>query len=111
LRPFEAHLERRNGTVVVVFKGEFDLAAADARSSAFADALSGDSAPIVVDLRRLSFMDCTGIRCLVEAKALAKVRGTRIAVLTGSGFLHRVMVLTELDKAFEVVKDPGQLEE
>ena len=111
LRPFEAHLERRDGTVVVVFQGEFDLAAVDAAGSAFAEALSGDSARVVVDLRRLSFMDCTGIRSLVEAQALAKTRGTRIAVLTGSGFPRRVMVLAEVDKAFEVVEDPRQLDE
>ena len=110
LRPFEAHLERRDGTVVVAFQGEFDLAAVDAADSAFAEALSGDSAHIVVDLRRLSFMDCAGLRCLVKAKALAKTRGTRIAVLTGSGPPPRVMVLTELDKAFEI-EDPRQLDE
>jgi anti-sigma B factor antagonist len=110
LRPFEAHLERRDGTVVVAFQGEFDLAAVDAADSAFAEALSGDSAHIVVDLRRLSFMDCAGLRCLVKAKALAKTRGTRIAVLTGSGPPPRVMVLTELDKAFEI-EDRRQLDE
>ena len=110
LRPFEAHLERRDGTVVVAFQGEFDLAAVDAADSAFAEALSGDSAHVVVDLRRLSFMDCAGLRCLVKAKALAKTRGTRIAVLTGSEPPPRVMVLTELDKAFEI-EDPRQLDE
>lgn len=55
-------------------------------------------------------MDCAGLRCLVKAKALAKTRGTRIAVLTGSGPPPRVMVLTELDKAFEI-EDPRQLDE
>jgi anti-anti-sigma regulatory factor len=44
----------------------------------------------VVDLQHLSFMDSSGIRCLIRAKSVADTLGEQIATLNGSGPARRV---------------------
>ena len=104
-RPFEADLDVRDGTVVVAFRGEFDMAAKEPAAAALAAAVSADPKSIVVDLRGLSFMDSTGVNCLIRAKSMAEPLGRRIALLNGSGQPHQVLELTRLVEVFEMVEE------
>lgn len=59
--------------------GEFDLAVATEATEAMAAALStAASATVVLDVHGLDFIDSTGIRCLVDAKAspISRARGS-----------------------------------
>ena len=96
-RAFEADLDISDGRVLVAFRGEFDLAAKDAAAAALAAALLADQESIVVDLRGVPFMDCTGINCLIQARSLAHTLGKRIWLLNGSGQPQRLLELTYLD--------------
>jgi anti-anti-sigma factor len=62
-----------------------------------------------VDLRDVSFMDSTGIYCLLQTKAPAAPLGRRMALLNGSREARRVLELTGLLGAFEFVEELGQL--
>ncbi len=108
-RPFEADLDVTDGTVVVAFRGEFDMAAKDAAAAALAAALAGDAESIVVDLRDVSYMDSTGVSCLARAKRMADGLGRRIVLQNGSGPSRRVLELTGLDEMLEVVEDDRRL--
>jgi anti-anti-sigma factor len=105
-RPFEAALDVGDDAVVVTFRGEFDLAAEQAASAALAEAFPAVPESIVVDLRDLSFMDSTGIRCLIRAKSRADTLGRQIALLNGSGPAHRVFQLAGVDDRLEVADHP-----
>jgi anti-sigma B factor antagonist len=108
-QPFEADLEVGDGMVVVAFRGELDLAARGAAAAALASALSAHPQSIVVDLRDVSYMDATGVSCLITARSLADTLGRRITLLNGSGQPQRVLTLTGLIERFEIVEDLRQL--
>ncbi len=107
-RPFEAALDVGDEMVVVAFRGEFDLAAERTASAALEEAFAAEPASIVVDLRELSFMDSSGIHCLIRAKSLADTRGMELALLNGSGPAQRVFRLAGVDDRLEVVDDAGR---
>jgi anti-sigma B factor antagonist len=102
---FEARVERRGATVIVVFAGDLDMAAADAAAEALSQALSEESTTVVVDLQRLHFMDSTGLHCLVRAKRLADESGRRLAVLNGAGPAHRLLALANAETFLEMLDD------
>lgn len=108
---FGVDLERRDGVVRVVFRGELDMAVREEAARGLAQAISAGSDVIMVDLQSLSFMGSTGIHCLMDAKAQADAAGTRLAILNGSGAPHRVLTLSGLDQFIELIDDPRQLDE
>ena len=110
VQPFEVRVERRDGAVVLEFVGEFDLATREDAATALANVISDAPRVIVVNLQGLSFIDSTGLHCLVRAKALADAVGTRLAILNGSGPAHRLLSLTRMDDLIEMVDDLAQLD-
>jgi anti-sigma B factor antagonist len=104
-RPFEAVLDVGEDMVVVAFRGEFDLAAEHAAATALAEALAAEPDSIVVDLRELSFMDSTALRCLIRAKSLADTLGQELALLNGTGPAERVLTLAGVNEQLEVAED------
>jgi anti-sigma B factor antagonist len=58
--------EESDGGLVVAFAGELDLANAGTAESALEEALAQASAPLIVDMRELEFIDSTGIALLVS---------------------------------------------
>ena len=67
-----------HGAQVVAVSGELDLATAGALSNQLAET---SGSPVVVDLADLSFMDSSGISCLVVAKTRMDDEG-RTLILT-----------------------------
>lgn len=83
---------------VLVLEGELDLATA----AVFARALDDLDRTVglgraTVDLRTLDFMDCTGLRVLLEAAMRARRGGGRLSVLQGSGEPARLLGVCGLD--------------
>lgn len=56
-----------DGRCTVALQGELDLANAATAETALQDALAATATQVVVDLRRLEFIDSTGIALLVNA--------------------------------------------
>ena len=108
--PLEVRLERRGGAVILAFRGDLDIAVADAAADAVTQALSYGSATVVLDLQNLQFMDSTGFYWVMDAKRRADDAGQRLAVLNGSGPPHRVLTLTGADELIEMLDDLDQLE-
>ncbi len=108
-RPFEADLDVIDGRIVIAFRGEFDMTAKDAAAAALAAGLAADAESVLVDLRDVSFMDSTGVSCLMRAKQIADTLGMPIALQNGSGPSRRVLELTGLDEKLEVVENERRL--
>lgn len=81
-------------------EGELDLATADLLTGALDDELRRGHRFVRLDLSRLTFMDCAGLRVLVRAhNRFLGVRGT--LVLTGTRpQVARLLAITQLDEAF-----------
>jgi anti-sigma B factor antagonist len=105
------HLAAReiNGTVVITVAGEVDLASATALAEALDRATSTGAEAVILDLRRLEFMDSTGISVLVKAHQASVRSGCRFAVVRGSPQVDRVLSLTGLDEQMTLIDTPEEL--
>jgi anti-sigma B factor antagonist len=86
--------EHAAGTVVVPV-GELDLGTARDLEAV----LATQSGPVVVDLRKLSFIDLTGLRLLLEADARSRQDGMNLRFIPGR----------MVRRLFEVAELPDQL--
>jgi anti-anti-sigma factor len=63
------------GEILVGLGGEFDMASAASLTSAITSALDGsDARSLVFDLGGVTFMDCTGLSCLMSGAARMRLR-------------------------------------
>ena len=68
--PFRVDVAREGKTTRVTATGDLDAGTADRLRSAVAGA-SGPRGPVVVDLADVTFVDSTGLRCILLIVALA----------------------------------------
>ena len=83
---------------VVHADGEVDIATAPLLGRALEAGLTGGRPTVVVDMRQISFVDCTGIGLLTAARCRARAQGTRLRILAGRA-LSRTAALLELTVA------------
>ena len=72
LRVLEA--TRADGRLVVAVQGDIDMATVDTLASHL-DRIFERARAVTVDLRRVGFLDCLGLRLLVQTHAAAKLTG------------------------------------
>lgn len=58
---------------------------------------------VVLDLRELTFMDCTGIRAVVAANNHARQAGAQLVLVRGPSQVDRLFTLTGISDAFEII--------
>jgi anti-sigma B factor antagonist len=105
---FDARTERVGTAAVVAFIGELDIAS-EARAAAALEAVIGAGTVLVADLRKLDFLDSTGIRVLLTADLQAKAKGMRFGVARSDGMVRKLLEVTRIEQRFPVVDDPAEL--
>jgi anti-sigma B factor antagonist len=70
--------------------------------------LSAASPNIVVDLRRVRFIDSAGIGDLVRRKQRAVQQGGDIRLVLAGGPVEKVLKMMRLDLVFQIFKDDAQ---
>lgn len=80
--------------VIVSLDGELDLASAPLVQQAMESADLDSAAMVVFDLRRLEFMDSTGLRIILATRERCKERGQQFAVTRGSDQVQRLLSVT-----------------
>lgn len=78
--------------VVLEVSGELCLASAGELAEAIEEVASGFE-QLVLDLRKVTFMDSTGVRLLIETEARARADALQFAILIEQGQPHRVLEL------------------
>ncbi|WP_189787201.1 STAS domain-containing protein [Streptomyces capitiformicae] len=97
-----------DGSTVVTLCGELDLLVVPALSAAL-DALTAVSRPdLVLDLRPVSFIDCSGLGVLCRAHRRIRSRHGRLRLVTSDRAFRRLLRCTRLSGVFEVY--PGLAE-
>ncbi|WP_149830714.1 STAS domain-containing protein [Streptomyces tailanensis] len=77
---------------VVEVSGEIDMASAGFVAEHLTAATTGHDRPdVLVDLRRVAFFDCSGLRVLCRAEALARQRGGRLRLVSDQPRIHRLL--------------------
>jgi anti-anti-sigma factor len=98
-------VERANAHVSLALQGELDLETAPQFRERLTDAETGADT-VVIDLRRVTFLDSCGIGELVGAQQRAHREGRRLVVVKGEGSqIDEVLHVAALDKALETTTD------
>jgi anti-sigma B factor antagonist len=98
--PLTCRAQTRAGVTVLHLAGELDLSAESAMNQAIASALAARPRAIVVDLAGLSFLDSTGVRCLIIARRDATSAGIVLTVEGATGIIEQVLTITGVLPAF-----------
>ena len=90
--------------------GELDLATAPQLQAEFGRiaALEGLE-QVVVDLRKLAFLDSTGLETLLKLESALRERGAALAVVRGPRAVERLFSVMQLDRRLRIVDDPAEL--
>lgn len=100
---------RNGGEVRIALAGEVDADSARPLRSSLADlGQSRDFTRLVIDLRRVAFMDSTGIHLLLTALDQSRRDGFELVLMKAPASVHRVLELTKLDERFVIVDEPAQ---
>jgi anti-sigma B factor antagonist len=91
---FTVNQEPGTDSVRIFPSGELDMFTAPILDAALRAAESAAPRRIVVDLRRLLFMDCYSLRVLLRAQERAAKGGWRLSVVHPAGAVRRILELT-----------------
>ncbi|MFH8787490.1 STAS domain-containing protein [Streptomyces roseoverticillatus] len=91
------------GAIIIELHGELDILA-EQELGPRVDALTERGrADIVIDLRRVSFLDASGLRLLIRARHRMLCRGGRLRLVRGAPRVSRVMRVSGVDAAFDIM--------
>lgn len=91
-----AHSRVSGPFTVVVVRGEIDMAAVDALTEHLDAATSRPVPQVLVDLRFVDFLDCSGLRALCRAERRAKERGGSLRLVSDQPRIHRLLRVSGL---------------
>jgi anti-sigma B factor antagonist len=103
-----ASFEQRGDILHVVVEAErLDAAAAPTFKSALERQLSGKPDRVIVDLRKVVFLDSTGLGVLVAMLKMMDQPG--VLAIAGAGpAVRRLLQITQLDRVFRLFDSPEQ---
>jgi anti-anti-sigma factor len=95
--------------MTLTLSGELDLVSSPILRQSLDRANEADAELIVVDLRKLEFMDSTGLHLLVTAQQRAHDSARRFAVVRGGEHVQRLFDLSGIGDLLQVVDSPDGL--
>jgi anti-sigma B factor antagonist len=99
---FAADAVSEAGVSVVALRGEIDMGVESQMQACLAQALEGDR-PVLVDLCEVTFMDSTGLKLLLRARARLAAEDRRLAlVCQQTGAVMRLLDVSRAMVAFDI---------
>jgi anti-sigma B factor antagonist len=98
-----------HATVVLIASGELDLASSPVLDEQLRRIGESDVELVIVDLRKLEFIDSSGLTVLVKASQRAEEAGKRFALVKGGQQVERLLNLTGVADRLTVVDTPEEL--
>jgi len=92
------------GRLILKLEGEVDLERSPAVRKLLLDAVARRR-DVLVDLAQVTYIDSSGIACLVEALQAARKNGFALGLVSVSQRVMRVLSLARLDKVFPIHPD------
>jgi anti-sigma B factor antagonist len=106
---FSVEVRRDGSTAVVAVSGELDLASGPELETELNQLNGPDMKLVVVDLRRLDFMDSTGLSIIVRAHQRLTEQGCQMGLVKGSQQVQRLLDLTGVAERLRLVDAPEDL--
>lgn len=91
--------------VHLALRGELDLSTVDKLQSELRRLEAASPPLLVLDLSKLTFLDSTGLRCVLTADERARESGRRLVIVRGPEPVQRVFEITRLHERLEIVDD------
>src|SRR3954447_1504928 len=109
VEPFAIDVDERDDRIVVTPRGELDMSSAPELEQSIMPPIESGSW-VVLALRRLDFIDSSGLRVVVGAHRAAEEQGGRFTCVRGSSgtTVHRIVEIAGIDGVIEMVDDPAQ---
>ncbi len=92
----------------ISLQGDVDMATTRHVETAVTSELDNGSDWLLVDMRRVTFVDSTGVTALFRAHEEAEGRGGALRVVVGEGPVRRVLSVSGIDQLVRVFDDPDQ---
>lgn len=96
---------RDDAGVTIALSGELDVAGCPAVTAELERVEREEPARLVIDLRRLRFIDSSGLRVLIGAHQRAQAAGRPLSVRIAGGTVARAIELTKLDQVLPLVAE------
>ena len=93
----------RDDGVCLVAEGELDLSTAPLLDAAILAAEASGATTITVDIDRVTFIDSTGLRALIEAQLRSQQDSNRLRLTRGSPQAQRLFALAAVDQLLPFV--------
>lgn len=106
--PFAVDVSRLGSTTSIAPSGELDAATRPQLQAAIPELGPGDR--LILDLRRLAFMDSSGIRVVMTLDVRSRAEGWGLAIIRSPGAVQRVLDLCRVPERVRTVGDPVELE-
>jgi anti-sigma B factor antagonist len=98
-------MEAEEQSDVVTLEGEIDLASIPEAEARIAAAEQNGWGTLVIDLRKVTFMDSSGLRLLLAAHRRAEESGRGFALVRGSDAVDRLLKVTGLSSRLRLLDD------
>jgi anti-sigma B factor antagonist len=105
--PFVVTVTWAGGWCRLALGGELDLATAPALELELDGVEKRGPGLLILDLRRLSFMDLAGLRVLLAAQQRAYDQRNRLVIVQGPRAVQRVFELAGVEPLINLIDDPA----
>ena len=102
---FRIDEDRSDSAVVLRLQGDLDLASADAVAQRL-DTLEAADEPVILDLDRLSFMDSSGLRVVLQAVENSRAGGWSFSLTAGSEQVRNLFASAGVTDRLPIVPAP-----
>jgi len=90
----------------VQLSGELDISSASGVESRLVELEKREPGRVILDLRRVSFIDSTGLSMIINADGRAKKAGRRFTIISGDGVPRRILRTVGLEDRLDVITEP-----
>ena len=99
-----------NGRIHLVLRGELDLSTVGKVQDELRRVEASAPPVLVLDLSKLTFLDSTGLRCIVTADERGREAGRRVVIVRGPEPVQRVFSITRLEERLDMVDDTAAID-
>nr|BFD88261.1 STAS domain-containing protein [Streptomyces sp. Xyl84] len=96
----------RAGRHLVTFRGDLDLHTAPLLADTLQPLLATEGHSVLLDLSGVTFLDSTGLTCLIAAYRTARTTGARLALIAPGERVRHMLALTGADQVLHSYPTP-----
>lgn len=95
-------VENHGDHAMIQVGGEIDMATSRQLQTVLVDLVDRGFHQLIVDLEQVSFLDCTGIGMLVDARRRVREHGGSLTLVRPTPSVQRVLALTGMTTVFSI---------